>query len=157
MSDEPLEHSCMNPTACLTCLSKGRLIPGPMEVIEKGAFKEQSDVPVFKHNNAGEVLGQAHVNPDGTVDIELNDAGAALFADGDDLSMYSIHTPIEKDTSMREYAVVWSTRNGEYTVVFQDEEDLVWTEHSGPYFDPAIAEEVADALTIKARSDAGTL
>lgn len=199
MSDEPLEHSCMNPTACLTCLSKGRLIPGPMEVIEKGAFKEQSDVPVFKHNKAGEVLGKAHVNPDGTVDIELNDAGAALFSRPDDLSMYSIHTPVQnrngwvcvnevhyglpcnkctphsvcagynatmisqnnkkEGTSMREYAVVSINRgfSPEYFVMFMDEEDIMWTSHSGPFDDPGTANEIADALTIKARSDAGTL
>ena len=60
---------------------------------------------------------------------------------------------------MREYAVVVISGGygPSYYVMFMDEEDIMWTAHSGPFDYPAVANEIADALTIKARSDAGTL
>jgi hypothetical protein len=135
-------------------------VPGPFDVIMPGALKEQFDVP-FKYGTSGEVLGRAHVLSDGRINIELNEAGTKLLEDKTEYAVYpySIHGTYEKDTSMREYAVVSINRQfePEYFVMFMDKTDIMWTSHSGPYSTGAIAEEVADALTIKARSDAGTL
>jgi hypothetical protein len=58
-----------------------------------------------------------------------------------------------KGITMKEYTVMWSNRNEEFTVIVRDDTDPVWREHSGPYYIPAIAEEIAEALTIKARLD----
>lgn len=54
--------------------------------IMPGAIKEQFDVPVKKNfgQDLGEILGTAHVKPDGVVEIELNDEGVKLFKENDE-------------------------------------------------------------------------
>ena len=142
-------------------MSDERVELGAFDVIVPGAFKEQFDVP-FKYGKSGEVLGKAHVQPDGTISIELIEAGTNLLEDQTEHEVYpySIYGTYEKDTSMREYAVVSINRQFEpeyFVMVMDEEEDIMWTSHSGPFDDPGTANEIADALTIKARSDAGTL
>jgi hypothetical protein len=50
----------------------------PDEVIMPGAFKHQENVP-FRNGTAGEILGKATLNEDGSIDMVLNDRGMELF------------------------------------------------------------------------------
>lgn len=52
---------------------------------------------------------------------------------------------------MREFLVVYSERNREFSIVFREYSDLssIYREHSGPYNDADVAVEIAEALTAK--------